>query len=295
MMKTLKEYIEEQHSTFEHLFANNISYDFLNHFDREAKEDVAHIIKEKYGDLMIAEDYGSMAELQQEVRLALRSSSWGINRYWRVINVEYNPLDNYDRTETHTLIYAEDKTTNAYGIDKTSLAYGQDKTTNAYGQDKTTIAYAEDKTTTSTEEVKEHHKLAGIENSDTLQVVPFDSSIPMPTNVNLHNENERENTDWTDEYDVTNTRNARSDTNTRDARSDTNTRDAHTDTNTRDAHSDTVTRNGRTDTETINAHGNIGTTRSQEMVSDEMSLALRNYNEFLARTIIEDITIPIFD
>lgn len=221
-LKTLNEWLKSHSITYDSLFPSTLDYSFLEEFRTDTRHNVAHVMREKYGDLYISSYFESVSELQNDIHIALRSCAWGINKYWNAINIEYNPLDNYDGTETVTSTYGEHITTNALGKAVTTTEYGE-----------------------------------------------------------THSE-------------ATNRVNAYNVASAVDSDSTENTIDEKTDTTTSDARSDTVTSAQHVDTVTTSKRGNLGATTSQQMLSAELDLATRNYYEFIAMRIIEDITLPIF-
>lgn len=221
-LKTLNEWLNDHSITYDALFPSALDYSFLEEFGTDTRHNVAHVMREKYGDLYISSYFNTVSELQNDIHIALRSSSWGINKYWNAINIEYNPLDNYDGTETVTSTYGEHVTTNAQGESVSRTEYGE----------------------THSEAVNR------VNAYNVASAVDSDSSE--------------------------------------------NTIDEKTDTTTTDARSDTVTSAQHVDTVTTSKHGNLGITTSQQMLTAELDLATRNYYDFVAMRIIEDITIPIF-
>lgn len=167
----------------------------------------------------------------------------------------YNPLFNVDGVEVTRTDLGQRQNTDNYGQDKTTNAYAKDKNTNTIGATENTQEYAQDKTT---------NVLGKGKTTDTLKTNPYnDSSVEYTTNLN------------TSETD------SKTDSTTRDAHTDTFKSKAHTDTIERDARTDTVTRDDRTDihttlavtdTVTYTRQGNIGVTKTQELIHATIDL-----------------------
>ena len=222
MIRTLNEWIKDKSITYEDLFSDRLNYSFLEEFSTETQQNVAHIIKEKFGDLYISSYFDTVEEVQDDIHISLRACAWGINKFWKAINIQYNPLDNYDGTETVTTTYGEHITTNALGEAVTTTDYG--------------LTHSE-----ATNRVNAYNVATAV-----------------------------------------------------DSDSSENTIDPKTDKTTSAAKNDTVTSASHVDKVETTKHGNLGVTSSQQMLNQEFAIATRNYYEFIAMRVVDDITIPIF-
>lgn len=222
MIRTLNDWIRDKSITYEDLFADRLNYDFLEEFGPDTRQNVAHIIKEKYGGLYISSYFETVEEVQDDIHISLRACAWGINKFWKAINIQYSPLDNYDGTETVTTTYGEHKTTNALGEAVTTTDYG--------------LTHSE-----ATNRVNAYNVATAV-----------------------------------------------------DSDSSENTIDPKTDKTTSAAKNDTVTSESHVDKVETTKHGNLGVTTSQQMLNAELNIATRNYYEFIAMRVVDDITIPIF-
>lgn len=170
-------------------------------------------------------------------------------RWHKLLDLEhlyYNPLWNVDGVE---------KTTTEHGLRKTTDSFGDTSTTTSYGEDIQSVAFGVDKTT----------QITGEQNgTSTHKTNPFNDS----------------NTSYTTDID-TNKIDSHTDTNTRDSHTDTTTRNQHSDITTGTAHSDTHTTDKVTDIVTFERSGNIGMTKSTELLGDVVALRFNVTYEIL--------------
>lgn len=167
----------------------------------------------------------------------------------------YNPLFNVDGVEVTKSELGQRKVTDDYGEDIITNQFGKDKNTNTIGATENTQEYAQDKTT---------NELGKGKTTDTLNTNPYnDSDTSYITNVN---------TSETDNKTDTTTRDAHTDTFKSKEHKDIIERDARTDTVTRDNRIDTHTTLAVTDTVTYTRQGNIGVTKSQELIQATIEL-----------------------
>ena len=165
---------------------------------------------------------------------ATQQYTWG--KLYATMQLEYNPIDNYDRTETRTLASQAAGNSTDGGTDTvTSADTGTDTTTSTDG--------GMDATTGNS--------------TDLNQVKAFDTAA----NTFTDREKDTVNNSSSTTYGKTNTNTTQfGKTNTK------TTRYGHTNNN---AYS-------KNDTEEIRAHGNIGTVTTQTMIEAERNIALFN-------------------
>ena len=165
---------------------------------------------------------------------ATQQYTWG--KLYATMQLEYNPIDNYDRTETRTLASQAAGNSTDGGTDTvTSADTGTDTTTSTDG--------GMDATTGNS--------------TDLNQVKAFDTAA----NTFTDREKDTVNNSSSTTYGKTNTNT------TQFGKTNTNTtRYGHTNNN---AYS-------KNDTEEIRAHGNIGTVTTQTMIEAERNIALFN-------------------
>lgn len=162
-----------------------------------------------------------------------------IERIYNVLNMEYNPLDNYDRNETISRTHGERVEIFDKGNQRNSFENAEKVTDTNYGKTETNMHYGEDTRTT--------------------QVSPYDSEV-------FYN---KEKVDTLE----------RDDKQTQEAKQDSVTQNAFTDYAEEGKRHDISTYETYVDTDNIHARGNIGVTKTQEMLSDEINV--RMHNNFL--------------
>lgn len=162
------------------------------------------------------------------------------------ITRDYNPLYNVDGTEETT-----------YGPTKNTNKYGPTSQTNAYGENVSTYNSAEKNTSTT---------IASRTNSST------DSKKAYPDNA----------------LEVTN-----SVSDTIGGGTDTSKQDEYIDTSTNNAHNDTISTTQHTDevesiahTDTLRRYGNIGVTKSSDLVSSEYTLRTKSFWDIVFKTML---------
>ena len=198
------------------------------------------------------------------------------NKLYNTLTLEYNPIDNYDRTETREFTSQAAGNSTDGGTDTvTSADTGTDTATSAdTGTNTVTSADTGTNTVTSADTGTDTTS----ENSTDLnQVKAFDSANF------ADKEKDTVNNSGSTTYGKTNTNTAvfgKTNTNTTNyGKTNTNTaRYGHTNNNTF----------AKNDTENIRAHGNIGTVTTQAMIEAERNIAAFNLyqiilNEFKQR------------
>ena len=190
--------------------------------------------------------------------------SWA--RLFYGLNIDYNPIHNYDGIMTTT---TKGKTEDTSGSDVTTIDYGVDKTTLEYGQDKTTLEYGQDKTTDNIGSQHSENNLGQTKTTTSNSDVPYDMT------------------------DYKNT--SKSETNTDAVINSINT-DAVTNTTTKDAKTDTNRivygkQNNVDYTVTEEKGGNLGVTSTQSMLLQEYELRLKSFFDNLFTTISRELLI----
>lgn len=217
---------------------------------------------------------------------------WNLDKMWRVANLEYNPIHNYDRTEETTTNYGKTEKTDYGKVD--TVQYGKTDTlsrntmdTTNYG--KTTETANTGKDTVSGNGAITEDKYTGT-TTTTHSVAAFNSSGYSPSSQDIeqpntdHTQKSSTNSETTHGHKITVT-DSESD-NIKHTGSDTSTAGG-SDTDTLSG-SDTVTSGGM-DTISIRAFGNIGVTTSQHMLLSEIQLAHWNFYFDVATMLASDL------
>lgn len=203
--------------------------------------------------------YGEMETLYADpdfMKFAIKTwsdkNAWGMQKALAAISFHYEPLYNYDRTETRTYSGSESGTNTGTVTDA-----GSHSTTT--GSSVSTSAT----TTTDRDETNEtEHKVSA-----------YDSSTYSPDNTD----------DGSNTFDETVTSSASSTASGTDSGTTGNTRTDNLAHAKQDSH-----------TETVRAYGNIGVTTSQQMLNDELQLALYNIYDTFAGIFAYDLLLMVY-
>ena len=208
--------------------------------------------------------------------------SWA--RLFYALNIDYNPIHNYDGIMTTT---TKGKTENTSGSDVTTLDYGDDKTTLEYGQDKTTLEYGQDKTTDNIGAQHSENNLGKTKTVTSNSDVPYDMTDYKNTSKSETNTDAVINSINTNAVTNITTKEAKTDTATKYAKTDITTKLAKTDTNR------TVygKQNNVDYTVTEEKGGNLGITSTQKMLLQEFELRLKSFFDNLFTTIYRELLI----
>lgn len=217
----------------------------------------------------------------------------------------YNPLYNVDAHESVTHSYAQDKNTIVSGAQSNSVQHGQQQNTLVtgsqsnsvqhgqqqntlvYGQDQQSTQYGQEQNTMQHGSAVDSVQYGAHETNETHKTSPFnDTNELYNTGKDITDSGAHTDTTTRGTYTDTETRNTKTDTLTRNThtdtntlatytdtetvggKTDTNTLAAYTDSETVGAKTDTNTRDARTDIDTIRRYGNIGVTKSSELLVD---------------------------
>lgn len=148
----------------------------LQTLDKRVKKDIGDKLVLPLFDKIDLATYRDISDI-------LSSHQYTLDKMFDTLSLVYDPIQNYDSTETHT------------GNDKTS--HGQQKQITEYGADTTNMA---------------HGATSGTQ-TNTSQVAPYDADFV--------NDNKDSNTVTTEAYNDSTTRQQHSDSNTADAYDDT--------------------------------------------------------------------------
>ena len=219
--------------------------------------------------------YGRIAAILSQIKESCKYK-WGA--LIDSLTLYYNPLWNVDGTEKTTRDYGIDKTTFVGGSQTNSTQHGQQQNTMVYGQDQQSMQYGQETNTLQHGAATDSVQYGAHETERTHKTNPFnDSDTLYSTDVDIENSKTHTDTTTRGTYTDTETRNTKTDTQTRNTHTDTNTLATYTDTDTIGAKTDSNTRDARKDTETTERHGNIGVTKSTELLKDARELAVDYY------------------
>ena len=216
-------------------------------------------------------------EFQLDCDALIQKNADKYQRIWDALKAEYDPIENYDRTEewsdtddgsdTVTDNFAQQQRTNNYGAEHESVSVGQQVNTNAQG---------------ARQQTQQH----GATHEETINgVAGFNASVASPYSPD--NESIRN----TNQYSDTLSDAAVTDTLTQGSHTDTSDKNAHSDTLTDAAHSDThETEYGKSTTHEGRVHGNVGVTTNQQMITSEIEMRQKyNFYDILFAGIIKEL------
>lgn len=204
----------------------------------------------KFGERVIDLESDTLSDAITEFRgitsgvTMLNLSNWA--RLYYALSLDYNPLYNVDGLTTYT-----------HGATSETYTFGKDKTTSQYGATQDTVQYG------ATEDTTEYGATSKTEgahlDTDTDYVMSYDSATEKEAGKQTH-----------DNAAKTTTELLHTDTQSSIQHSDISSSLQHTDTSERDARSDGKTTTQYIDTEL--RQGNIGVTKSTELLKDTYAL-----------------------
>lgn len=236
-------------------------YHFMDEYTNNSIALDNHYIK-LFGGLQIDEeligstDTQTKTNITNEIRYYIIAHKEQLNRLYDINNLEYNPLYNVDAVETTT--YGRTNKTDTFGVHKTDNDFGSTQT------DRTTQGY----------------------NVDT---VLGETNVTTTNNVSGFNEGSlvEDNNTNTSSEEVLNrtTYNPQSEQLTTESFTNTTTSNQHIDTYVEDEH-----------TVTLDRRGNIGTTKSTDLVQSEFDVWSKiAFWDYLFTSLFATISIPLYD
>lgn len=205
---------------------------------------------------------------------------------------DYEPLWNVDGTVVTT--YGETEHTDVYGNTKATDKYAETKMTDAYGQQQTATQYGQQQKTTQHGQQQEQNAYGARENNDRHYATSYPDTTEVMTDRDNHTENAVTDTKTNSQYSDVETDTQHTDTVTANTYTDTHTGQAHNDTHEEDEHTDVHSAIEHTDTE--RRTGNIGVTKSTELVESEYRLRYRwNFYRLIFGVILREMGVHYYD
>ena len=263
---------------------NFVQY-YLDHYDRI---DRAFYLRYATCEPILIDDKSTFSSIYSEwiencnAFILYYMNSWA--RLFYGLNIDYNPIHNYDGIMTTT---TKGKTEGTSGSDVTTIDYGVDKTTLEYGQDKTTLAYGQDKTTDNIGAQHSQNNLGQTKTTTSNSDVPYDMTDYKNTSKSETNTDAIVNSIDTNAVTNTTTKDAKTDTTTKEAKTDITTKEAKTDTN----RTNYGKQNNVDYTVTEEKGGNLGVTSTQSMLLQEYELRLKSFFDNLFTTISRELLV----
>lgn len=241
--------LASSYPTGEHLEGNFITYYVNNfsYFDR--------YINKMFGDRAICVDDNepiadTVINWDYEIAGVVFSHIVEWAKMYSALIKDYEPLWNVDGTVVN--IYGATERTDLFGATKNTDKYGEKKVTDEFGNAVLSNVYGEQVTS---------NVMGATENTGTDYKVSYPDSTELETD--KHTDNLGSHTD-------TITANTYTDTHTNQTHTDNHTQLTYTDEHSGDSHTDKSSTIQHTDTETRT--GNIGVTKSTELVESEARL-----------------------
>lgn len=260
-------------------------------------EQIDNILYLQHGNRNIYEEFGLGIDTLTRIKEWLELHQYRLDNLYESTQFEYNPIENYDRTEVTTNngtnIQGERTTSTQYGQIQDTMVNGARSESTQYGATSESTQYGEEKTT-NVNGARSETTGIGAQSNSIQYGATTDTSSNTDTAFNSsadYNKGTNKSVTGTIQHTDTTNNGARSDSFSTTQYTDTSTQQQHTvtsngtqhtdnfstqsvtDTSTRGQHTDTSTTNGVTDTtaETINSrvHGNIGVTTTQQMIESQ--------------------------
>lgn len=276
--------IDDEGNAHTKTYTANITLDMVKRYfgNRQMSDDlVEHLIDDPSGVLSLLNTFkADVLDIQKYRWAAL----------FDIQEMYYNPLYNVDAHESITHAYGQDKTTNVAGAQTNSTQHGQQQNTMLYGADSQTTSYGAESNTLQHGGATDSVQYGNHETDVTHKTNPFNDTENL-YNTGKDTTEDKTHTDTTTRgtYTDTETRGAKSDTLSRLSHTDTQTAATYTDTDTIGTRTDSSTRDARSDTDTIRRYGNIGVTKSSELLVDAAD-SIRNVYFEIMKDYIEYIT-----
>ena len=276
--------IDDEGNAHTKTYTANITLDMVKRYfgNRQMSDDlVEQLIDDPSGVLSLLNTFKADVLDMQKYRWAA---------LFDIQEMYYNPLYNVDAHESITHAYGQDKTTNVAGAQTNSTQHGQQQNTMLYGADSQTTSYGAESNTlqhgSATDSVQygAHETEVAHKVNPTNDTGTFYNTTKDETTDKVHTDTTTRGT-----YTDTETRGAKSDTLSRQSHTDTQTASTYTDTDTIGSRTDSSTRDARSDTDTIRRYGNIGVTKSSELLVDAAD-SIRNVYFEIMKDYIEYIT-----
>lgn len=250
------------------------------------------------------EDIADVTEIQNHVDAVIAANRDYWTRFIDTLRAEFNPLYNVDATEVTTSHYGEHVTTTdhdggttttnhggntrnyTHGAQQDTTFYGEQQITTDLGERQTDTVYGEQKVTAGQRDDEHGHGAqTDTHSSTTMDDLTFKPKTQDTHAIYTDTDTIGEQETTTDEHQDTFMQNAAQDVETSAAYQDSVLRNQYKDTDSTVTNSSTQVDNNLTDTQTSEEHedrvtlrryGNIGVTKSTELLEDFREFARRS-------------------
>lgn len=269
---------------------------------------VDYFLSEHYGDLEINPKYGYITSsddiyLDSNEMTYVLDSIFAENLYkyqtlLNTLSLEYNPIWNVDSEETATESRDERNETNTEGPETKQTTLGSQENEYSYGS---AVEKTHTPEYTNTQVNGSVTTTNGIENGHIKveRTTNFNTQMNDTADWYNHDRSEKE----TQPYEEYSTKGSQSNSETIGEHTLTLTKVAHTDDETIGAKTDAESKSGRTDTVHKDAYedethiirqGNIGTTTTQQMITEERELAKFSLLDVIAKDFVKALCISVY-
>lgn len=239
---------------------------------------LAGTIARRGGELEIA--YSNYTTLFLLIQLWCQQNIDRWNKLYQTTQYDYNPIDNYDRSETRTWDEERSEDEKRKGTGET-VHRGSDTTTRTPNLTETYSATtSQNGTTTGTSQDTQN------ESAETNRSA-FNSSAYQPLEMKTRTAQENSNVSGTSHNETTDS-SSTSYAGTETTKLDRNTSDSTT------TSAGIETTENKTHSETIHAHGNIGVTTTQQMIDAERSILNFNMYDLITEEFLAEFCILIY-
>ena len=231
---------------------------------------------------------GVVTQFRSDATDVIRKHKVDLQRLWDITQLEYDPIENYNRTEkTENAKSGSDTQSNAYGAYTETMTKGEQNDQDVYGAKSITNTQGAQSNSNTFGEIT--NTSGAQSNSSTNQVAAFNS--------NNYEDNEKTSESFGEKIDKVSSHSdsqeigARTDTTSENERTDSHKSGARTDGVEHSTKDDTLTTSyGSKNTTTSTVRGNIGTLTTQQMAQSEVDLwsGFNFYNK-LFDIIIEEL------
>lgn len=247
---------------------------------------------------IVVKPYNLRTSVIQAIDSIFAANMYKYETIFNTLSLEYNPIWNVDSEETATESRDERNETNTEGPETTQTNLGHQQNTYTYGSAVETNHHEELTTTitngtfTTTNGIEDGH-------NKVERTTNFNTQMNDTTDWYNHDRSEKE----TQPYEEYTTKGAQTNSETVPEHTDTLTKVKHTDEEALGAKANSESTSGRTDTVHKDAYedathivrqGNIGTTTTQQMITEERELAKFSLLDVIVKDFVKALCISVY-
>ena len=273
---------------------------------------VDNYLNEHYGDLevnpkfayrnvnnrvIVVKPYNLRTSVIQAIDSIFAANMYKYETLFNTLSLEYNPIWNVDSEETATETRDGRTEATAYGAVTKTMTNASRTNQYTHGAEKETTKNPQ---VAVTEQRGAVNTTSGIQSGSKVETTTnFNTQMNDTADWYNHDRSEKE----TQPYTEFNNKGQHTDTITtpahnveldKDSFTDNETLGSHTDTEGTNQHTDTVTKQPYEDVTNIVRQGNIGTTTTQQMITEERELAKFSLLDVIAKDFIKALCISVY-